>query len=38
MRTIQYLMSSDSSYESNFNNIKFAISSSTKINGMKYSD
>ena len=38
IRTVQYLMSSDANYESNFNNRKFAISSSAKINGMKYSD
>mgnify|MGYP006873024035 FL=1 len=38
MRTIQYLMSSDANYESNFNNRKFAISSSAKIYGIKYSD
>ena len=38
MRTVQYLMSSDPKYESNFNNRKFAISSTAKINGMKYTD
>ena len=36
MRTIQYLMNSDPSFESNFNNRKFAISSNAKINGEKY--
>jgi hypothetical protein len=37
MRTIQYLMNSYPSFESNFNNRKFAISSNAKINGEKYS-
>ena len=34
MRTVQYLISSDSSYESNYNNKNFAISSSAKIYGI----
>ena len=38
MRTIQYLMNSDPSFESNFNNRKFAISSNAKINGIRYAD
>lgn len=38
MRTIQYLMSSDKNFESNFNNRRFAISSNAKINGIKYAD
>ena len=38
MRTIQYLMSSDKNFESNFNNRRFAISSNAKINGIRYAD
>ena len=37
MRTIQYLISSDSKFESNYNNKKFAISSSAKIYGISAS-
>ena len=38
MRTIQYLMSSDVDYESNFNKGRFAISSNAKIDRIKYSE
>lgn len=38
MWTVQYLISSDSNFESNYNNKKFAISSNAKIAGVKASD
>ena len=38
LRTVEYILSSDNSFESNYNNKKFSVSSNAKINGVSYSE